>query len=208
MKLFVLGATGKTGRLLTAQALARRHVITAFGRTPLIDGLTQTATCVVGNPMDADPLAAAMPGHDAVLSVLGTRGIGVTSVLVDSAHAIVAAMQRARIRRLIVMSSSLVDSNGGWLSSFLSKTLLRHTARDQRAMEELIVHSPLDWTVVRPARLDNGMRTGRYAVSAASAVRPTSDTVVSRSDVADLMLDTAERGTSIREIVWIRGVLP
>jgi hypothetical protein len=30
--------------------------------------------------------------------------------------------------------------------------------------------------------------------------------VVSRGDVADLMLDTAERGTYIKEIVWVRGV--
>lgn len=201
--LFILGPTGKTGRLLTAQALARGHAITAFGRTPLTDGALPAASCVVGSPMDADRLAAAMPMHDAVLSVLGTRGLGATSVLVDSAHAIIAAMQRARVRRLIVMSSSLVDAGGGWLTRALSKTLLRHTTDDQRAMEQLVVHSPCEWTVVRPARLNDHERTGRYA---ASVTRPATDMVVSRGDVADLMLDTAERGTYIKEIVWVRGV--
>ena len=39
-------------------------------------------------------------------------------------------MQRAGVRRLIVMSSSLVDTNGGWFSSLLSRTLLRHAAGD------------------------------------------------------------------------------
>jgi putative NADH-flavin reductase len=205
MNLFVLGATGKTGRILAAQGLARGHAITAFGRSALQDGATQTARIVVGNPMEADSLATAMPGHDAVLSVLGTRGLGATSVLVDSARAIIAAMQRTRVRRLIVMSSSLVDTSSGWFSSLLSRTLLRHTAGDQRAMEQLITESPLDWTVLRPARLDDGVRTGRYVASAASAGLPAFGTVLSRGDVAHMMLDTAERGAYIKDIVWVRG---
>jgi putative NADH-flavin reductase len=205
MNLFVLGATGKTGRILAAQGLARGHAITAFGRSALHDGATQTARIVVGDPMEADSLAAAMPGHDAVLSALGTSGLGATSVLVDSARAIIAAMQRAGVRRLIVMSSSLVDTNSGWLSSFLSRTLLRHTAGDQRAMEQLIAESPLDWTVLRPARLDGGVRTGRYVASATSAGRPPLATVLSRRDVAQMMLDTVERGAYIKDIVWVRG---
>lgn len=207
MNLFVLGATGKTGRILTAQGLARGHAITAFGRSALEDGATRAASIIVGNPMEADSLATAMPGHDAVLSVLGTRGLGATSVLVDSARAIIEAMQRARVRRLIVISSSLVDTSSGWLSSFLSRTLLRHTAGDQRAMEQLITGSPLDWTVLRPARLDDGVRTGRYSASAASAGPPASGTVLSRGDVAQMMLDTAERGAYIKDIVWVRGAL-
>jgi putative NADH-flavin reductase len=80
MKLFVLGATDKTGRALTAQGLARGHAITAFGRSKLQDGSPPTVNVIVGNPMQADDLAAAMPGNDAVLSALGTRGLGSTSV--------------------------------------------------------------------------------------------------------------------------------
>jgi putative NADH-flavin reductase len=202
MNLFVLGATGKTGRLLAAQGRGRGHAITAFGRSAPAHDATSTATFIVGNPMEADGLARAMPGHDAVLSVLGTRGLGATSVLADSARAIVAAMQRAGVRRLIVMSSALVDADSGWFSAVLARTLLRHTAGDQRAMEGLITNSSLDWTVLRPARLDDGVRTGRYA---ASPGRPASSAVLSRSDVADVMLDAAERATFIKDIVSVRG---
>jgi putative NADH-flavin reductase len=208
VKLFILGATGKTGRLLTAQGLARGHAITAFGRAPLTVAAAQTATCVVGNPLEADSLAAAMPGHDAVLSGLGTRGIGATSVLVDSARAIIAAMRRAGVRRVIVLSSSLVDIKGGWFSSVLANTLLRHTAADQRAMEQLITQSALEWTVLRPARLDDGVRTGRCIVTAAFAGRPPAGTVISRDDLASMMLDTVERAAHIRDVVWVRGARP
>jgi putative NADH-flavin reductase len=208
MNLFVMGATGKTGRVLTAQGLARGHVITAFGRSRLQDGTPPTVNVIVGNPMRADELAAAMPGHDAVLSALGTRGLGSTSVLADSARAIIAAMPRARVRRLIVISSSLVDARSGWLSSFLARTLLRHTAGDQRAMEQLITGSPLDWTVLRPARLDDGALTSRYVASAASGGIPPSSAGMSRQDVAHMMLDTVERGAYVKEIVWLRGARP
>jgi putative NADH-flavin reductase len=205
MRLFILGATGKTGRALVAQGLKRGHAITAFGRSALISDKTETLRVVIGNPMRADDLAAALVGQDAVLSALGTRGLGATSVLVDSARASVEAMQRVKVRRLIVISSSLVDSQSGWLSLVAARTLLRRTAKDQRGMEELVTQSDLDWTILRPALLSNGVLTGRYAVSLASAGIPASRAGMSREDVAHMMLDTVERGVYVKEVVWLRG---
>jgi hypothetical protein len=115
-------------------------------------------------------------------------------------------MQRARVRRLIVISSSLVDAHSGWLSSFLARTLLRHTASDQRAMEQLITESPLDWTVLRLARLDDGALTSRYDASHASDGIPSSSAGMSRRNVAHMMLDTVERGAYVKEIVWLRPI--
>jgi putative NADH-flavin reductase len=205
MRLFVLGATGKTGQALVAQGLARGHTITAFGRSALRGETTRTLHVVVGSPMRADDLATALPGHDAVLSALGTRGLGVTSVLVDSARACIDAMYRARVRRLVIVSSSFVDPQSGWLSRVAARTLLRHTASDQRAMEKLVTQSELDWTVLRPSRLGDGVLTGHYTAAAASGRIPVSRMGMSREDVAHMMLDTAERGAHVREIVWLRG---
>ena len=206
VKLFILGSTGKTGRALVAQGLARGHAITAFGRSALLSDKTEVFRVVIGSPMRADDLATALPGHDAVLSALGTRGLGATSVLVDSAGASIGAMQRVGLRRLIVLSSSLVDSQSGWLSHLVARTLLRHTANDQRAMEKLITQSDLDWTILRPAMLSDGVLTGRYAVTPASTAIPASSAGMSREDVAHMMLDTVERGAYVKEIVWLRGV--
>jgi putative NADH-flavin reductase len=204
MRLFVLGSTGKTGRALVAQGLARGHAITAFGRS-VTGETTKNFRAIAGSPMRADDLAAALPGHDAVLSALGTRGLGATCVLVDSARAIIDAMRHAGVRRLIVISSSLVDPKSGWLSRMFARTLLRHTASDQRAMETLVTQSELDWTVLRPAWLDDGVLTGRHTVSAVSVGIPASSAGMSRADVAHMMLDTMERGAHIKEIVWLRG---
>ena len=69
-----------------------------------------------------------------------------------------------------------------------------------------ITQSDLDWTILRPAMLSDGVLTGRYAVTPASTAIPASSAGISREDVAHMMLDTMERGAYVKEIVWLRGV--
>ncbi len=204
MRLFVLGATGRTGKALVAQGLARGHEITAFGRSAF-NGKAKSLRVVVGNPMQANDLAAALAGNDIVLSALGTRGLGATSVLADSVRATIEAMRYAGVRRLVIVSSLLLDPNIGRIPRFLRRTFLRHHVHDQRAMEKQVTESDLEWTVLRAARFKNGPFTGRYVVNAESEQTETSGAPMSREDVACMALDTAERGNYIRQIVRICG---
>jgi putative NADH-flavin reductase len=203
MKLFVLGASGKTGGALVTQALARGHTITAFGRSPFGSESAKVDN-IFGNPTRAAEIADALPGHDAVVSVLGTRGIGATSLLEDSSRATIAAMRMARVRRFIVQSSALLDPNIGFAGSFAGRTFLRHHSRDQRAMERLVTASNLDWTVLRPPRMKDSAPAGR---SRAIVGEPTDSNgmLISKEEVARVILDTVENGSHIREIVHLRG---
>lgn len=72
-------------------------------------------------------------------------------------------------------------------------------------MEKQVTESDLDWTVLRAARFKNGTFTGRYVVNAESEQTETSGVPMSREDVACMVLDTAERGNYIRQIVRICG---
>jgi putative NADH-flavin reductase len=204
MRLFVLGATGRAGKALVAQGLARGHEITAFGRSAF-NGKAKSLRVVIGNPMRANDLAAALGGNDIVLSALGTRGLGATSVLADSVRATIEAMRYAGVRRLVIVSSLLLDPNIGRIPRFLRRTFLRHHVQDQRAMEKQVTESDLEWTVLRAARFKNGPLTGRYVVNAESEQTETSGVPMSREDVACMVLDTAERGNYIRQIVRICG---
>jgi putative NADH-flavin reductase len=202
MRLFILGATGKTGVTLVAQALARGHTVTTFGRSQFTGDATRRIT---GNPMNITELVAALPDHDAVLSVIGARGLGRSSVRADAARATVAAMTIARVPRLIIVSSALLDTNGGWLPRFLSRTLLRSIPPDQRAMEAAVMSAGIDWTILRPPMTNNGPLTRRYEVIPGSEPGDARRTKMSRSDVAHMMLEIAESGAHPRQIVWIRG---
>ncbi|MFJ9852705.1 NAD(P)-dependent oxidoreductase [Streptomyces sp. NPDC101150] len=164
MRITVFGANGPTGRLLTGQALAAGHRVTAVTRQPDAFPLRHDRLEVTGADV-LDPVAvdAAVAERDAVLSTLGVPPgkEPITTYSRGVAH-IVAAMTRHRVRRLAVVSSSGVDphpySDGGFL---FNRVLLPYVTRvmgktlydDMRRMEELVRASDLDWTILRPSGL-------------------------------------------------------
>src|SRR5690348_13181469 len=105
-RMFVLGATGRTGKELVEIALARGHRVTAFVRSPArITRRDPRLTVVKGDPRNVDELTRALPGHDAVLSALGPRpreAMTRTTLLEEGASSAVAAMRRAGVRRFLV----------------------------------------------------------------------------------------------------------
>src|SRR5262249_54572406 len=111
MQLFVLGATGRTGVQLLDLALARGHRVTAFVRSPEEPGRRGGLAIVKGDPLEAAAMDAVLPGHDAVLSMLGPRpreALTGTTLLERSAASAIAAMGRASVARLVVVSSAML----------------------------------------------------------------------------------------------------
>jgi putative NADH-flavin reductase len=108
MKLFVIGATGWTGREIVQQALARGHHVTAFVRSPeTVTFRHERLSVLKGNVMDESQLSEAMKNHDAVVSALGPREVfKPSSLLHDSALAATRAMHRSGVRRLVVLSAA------------------------------------------------------------------------------------------------------
>jgi putative NADH-flavin reductase len=88
MRLFVLGANGRTGAEIIQLARAHGHDITAFVRSPQKIKPAPTLTIVRGDPLRPESIAAALPGHDAVLSVIGPHpkdALGPSTLLTDCA---------------------------------------------------------------------------------------------------------------------------
>src|ERR1700674_4047776 len=99
MNLVVLGATGRTGRLVVEQALAAGHTVTALVRSP--EKLTTSNSklrVVAGQVTDTSAVARALEGADALISTLGGNG----SVIADSTAAIVAAARQTGVSRAVV----------------------------------------------------------------------------------------------------------
>src|SRR5262245_50806907 len=109
MKLFVVGATGRTGWEIVQQALARGHHVTAFVRSPEnINLKNERLTILKGNAMDENQLSNVMQNHDAVLSTLGPREVfKASSLLQDTAVATTHAMHRTRAKRTVGPQCSL-----------------------------------------------------------------------------------------------------
>lgn len=119
MRLFVLGATGGTGRAIVDQALSRGHRVTAFARSPEQLGERESLILKRGDPRRSADLVSALPGHDVVLSALGRRAKADDSILADCARAIIDGMKTTQVTRLIVVSSALLFPGIGVLGAFL-----------------------------------------------------------------------------------------
>jgi len=203
VRIIIFGATGGTGRELVAQALKQGHDVSAFVRTPgrLAVAGARLRT-VRGDVERAETIQAAIPGHDAVLSALGVRQLGPTTLLSDAAREIVGTMQAHGVRRIIWESSLGVGETRGQLGPFynwvLFPLLLRHVFADKERQEAVIRATALDWTIVQPASLTNGSQTGTYRVGAcAGRLFPK----VSRADVAHFMIEELENPRHVRQTV-------
>jgi putative NADH-flavin reductase len=199
MKLFVIGATGLTGEEIVQQALARGHHVTAFVRSPEAVAFRHEQLGVLeGNVTDEEQLFAAVQNHDAVLSALGPRRVFKPSALLhDSAFATTRAMQRSRVRRLVILSAA---AHFPGIPNRIISFILRNHMRDSLAMEKVIQDSGLDWTIARPPRLTQE----QYATyRSREGAAPSSGFSISRKAVAAFMLDAIEQKKHFQKIVGI-----
>lgn len=197
MNVLVFGATGPLGRRIVEQILAGGHQATAFVRTAGRLGPHAGLREVAGDVLDPAAVAAAVPGHDAVVSALGqSRPSPGGRDLHPGASNIIGAMKAAGVSRLIWISShSVGDSRGRSgviFERLFAPVLLRAEMADKERQEALVAASDLDWTIVRPARLTNGPATGR--VRAQPRLRISIRDSVSRADVAEFVLHELEHG--------------
>jgi putative NADH-flavin reductase len=70
----VLGAAGRTGRLIVAEALRSGHRVTAAVRNPASIPATQGLRVERADVRDTNSLRAVIQGHDAVVSAIGAGG--------------------------------------------------------------------------------------------------------------------------------------
>ena len=199
MKLFLIGATGRTGREIVQQALERGHHVTAFVRSPENIALKNERLVVLkGNAMDENQLFDAMQSHDAVLSTLGPREVfKPSSMLHDSALATTRAMNRSGVKRLVILSAA---AHFPGIPNRIASFIMRNHMRDSLAMEEMVQASGLDWTIVRPPSLtqkeDSNYRSREGAA-------PSMGFTVARKAVAAFMLDAIEQQKHFQKIVGV-----
>ncbi|MDD7941796.1 NAD(P)H-binding protein [Actinomycetospora lutea] len=210
MRIVVLGASGRTGREVVTQALAEGHEVVAVARPG--SGVPGGATVVragfddPGDPDDSGVLDGAVRGADAVVSALGARGRGPTRVCTDGVTAVLAAMARTGVRRLVVVSASGLPGAGDdlavrWLVKPILQRVFRHPYADMTRMEEIVRASDRDWTIVRPPQLTDGPRTGSYR-RALDRHLPRGHRVA-RADLAAELLRLAREGDAVGHLVAV-----
>lgn len=201
MKLFILGATGPTGRLVVERALAAGDTVTVLARRPeALDGLKERVTVHAGDATSYDDVVKAMNGQEAIVATLGTGGsLRANELFTRAARAVVRAAEQTGVSRLVWLSSFGVGDtfqDASLLQKIMYRTMLRDLYLNKDASEKMIRDSNLNWTIVYPTALTNGPATGKYRVD--DRMKMKGFPKISRADVADFLHKAAHRDEWIR----------
>lgn len=175
MRTTIFGAAGPTGRQLTEQALAVGHEVTAVTRRPGSVQPRPGLTLVTADVADPHAVDCAVAGSDAVLSSLGVPLTPKPITVYSQGNAnIMAAMHRHGVKRLVTVSSSVMDPTwrptgefffNNVMDPLFNRRLGRSAHEDMRRMEAVVRGSDLDWTIVRPSGLFDHPTVTRYRVA-------------------------------------------
>lgn len=206
MKVVVLGAGGRTGGAVVDAAVAAGHEVTAFVHHASSYRGPAGVRVAEGDATDADDVAAAVEGQDAVIDTVGGKTPYKSNITLeaDVAKAGIAAMQVHGVRRLLVTSSVGVGdsvANATPLVRILVKTFLRGSTADKAAMEKAVEASGLSWTITRPAVLTDAPATGGVRVlDAATGAKANK---IARADLAAWLVAQLDDEHHVQRVVTL-----
>ncbi len=205
MKIAVIGAGGTIGQRIVREALSRGHEVTAVVRDPARYGESNPQVAAVkADARDADGLAAAVAGQDAVVSSFGPSQDGDVQDYLRVAEALIGAVGRAPGQRLLVVggAGSLEVAPGLKLYDTPQfPEAWRPLAKAHGAGLELYRASDIDWTFLSPAiMIEPGERTGAYRVGGEQVLFDAGgQSRISTEDYAVALLDEIEQPQHIRQ---------
>lgn len=203
MKISVIGSTSPTGLHLLEQGVKRGHEITAFTRRPQmlahIGGLQRV---VAGDGLRLTDVREAVRQQDAVIAIVGNRGLGPTTVATDVTRNLIQALQEEGVSRLVCVSSYLAGpvKKPPVVTPFF-KWLLRRPLEDRRTADQLMMYSPLDYTIVRPGRLLDQPATGRVRMQKEGKPFDSGPFMIGRADLAAALLDVLTQADASRRVI-------
>jgi putative NADH-flavin reductase len=137
----VLGAAGRTGRLIVAEAQRSGHHVTAAVRDPAGIPAAPGVRVERADVRDAESLRAVIEGHDAVVSAVGASGRQAGNLYSDGARAIVSAMQATEVKRLLAVTSVGVrhdDPHHAWWYRGLIRPVGADLYADMARMKQIV----------------------------------------------------------------------
>jgi putative NADH-flavin reductase len=193
MKITLFGPTGMIGSRIAAELSERGDEVVGASRSTGAD-VTDPAS-----------VAAAASGADAVVSAVSARGVDYT--LVDVARSLTEGVQRAGVRRLLIVGGAgslevapgvrLVDTPD-FHDEWKPEALAQADALDfYRGVDDL------DWTYVSPAAyIHPGERTGHYRLGGDQVlVDDDGNSEITAEDYAIAIADLLAQGDHARQRV-------
>ncbi|TVY17063.1 Flavin reductase (NADPH) [Lachnellula arida] len=174
MQILIIGGSGRTGRVVIEEALSKGHTITALVRKSASIS-PATGLTIIEGPLTIPSIKNAItsspvPPTAVIVTLASLRAtdspfsapVSPPSMMTDAHVAIIAAMKRHGVKKLVTMSAFGVgDSMPNLILPM--RLILNHSGvaygyRDHFEGEKIIKSGGLDWTIVKPAMLKDGER--------------------------------------------------
>lgn len=198
MNVLVIGANGRTGRLVVSAAVAAGHEVGGMIRDA---SQAPTQRKLGAHPVTGDVtgvLSDAMAGRDAVVFAAGGGGEDRNAVDYDGVVNAVHAAEAAGIRRFVLISSRYADRPDE------GPEFLRPALTAKGRSEAVLAASRLDWTIIRPGGLTD--EPGTALIELGTWPGPGR---VPRADVAAVAVAAlSERSTVSRAFDLLAGEIP
>lgn len=209
VRVVVFGATGRIGRHVVEQALAADHEVIAFVRDPgRLAASHDRLHIIQGDAQQADRVAEAIAGSDAVIAALGPRGNtpDQIEVLATGMRNILTGMEAHGVRRLVALSGAGITARGEQKRGFdaavsrVVRLLSRHVVGAKQREYEIFSATDLDWVAARPPFVREGPLTGRYR---AGHLELGPGSRISRADLAHFMVRQLTDDTYLRSAPFV-----
>ena len=216
MRILVFGATGGAGRAIVARLMKAGHAVTASVRDPSRLDLAPRPSVVTGDAMNAQDVAGAVPGHDAIVVSLGDRPEPLewlpgkrrtrpAQVCETGTRNIVAALDPETPPRIVVVSAYGVGDTrdtAPWVIRVYLRLAMAELMADKARQEALLKATDLDVVLVQPVALTDGPATGAWFASAEGGIRKQQ---VSRGDLAAFIAGEIDTPRHSRATVALSG---
>ena len=206
MKIAVVGANGKAGRLIVKEALERGMDVTAVVRG---ENGTEARNAI---QKDLFQLTAAdLAGFDVVVDAFGAWTPETLPQHSTSLRHLCDLLSGRETRLLVVGGAGSLYVNGEYTAQVMDgadfpDAFKPLAANMGKALEELREREDVRWTYISPAAdfQAEGARTGKYTLGGEElTLNARGESVISYADYAIALVDEAEKGNHIRQRISV-----
>ena len=170
VNVYLLGATGRVGTEFCRLTLTAGHSVSALVRNPSKVAASPALTLFTGDVYDDGALRSSFYSGtwDAVVNVIGADPLKPSTLVTDSARALVALCEETHTSRYLAISGTAEMPHtriGGVAIAIMSKTPVGHGIRDHDGAFEIVTTSSLDWALVGCPWIKDGPGLATYTTA-------------------------------------------
>lgn len=199
MRLLILGATGRTGKLILEAALSKDHQVNVLVRNSNRISPHPNLQVFEGDVTNSKDLELAIKGCSYVISCLNISRKSdfpwsalrtPATLLSDTMSALIPIAQSQQIQKVVLCSAwGVLETRKeipAWFRWFIDNSNIGPAYQDHERQEKLLSNSGLAHLIVRPVGLSNG-KLSQVRESFSNAPKPS--LLISRKSLAHYMLE-------------------